>query len=119
MNQITNYEDIGRVFCPAEEQETTISWSRADNIARIWSSDNTFITKIKRKMKSSPANWKCFEGSKNAHGDVTGYFFECPRKLVSLRASTRAVKNTFQDDCDVDDEFDDFMDEGEEEYGID
>lgn len=78
-------DQITAVSCPIEEQETTIQISRDGTKARIWSSDNTAITRFKKCLKNS-SEWVCWEGSKNKNGNITGYFFECPKKFISYRS---------------------------------
>lgn len=68
-----------------EEQETTVQMSRTEDMARIWTSDNTVVTKIKRLMERAPDQWKLVKISTNAVGEPAGYFFECPKKWVGLR----------------------------------
>lgn len=69
----------------ADEQETTVQMSRTDDVACVWTSDNTTVTKIKKLMGRAPDQWKLVKISTNAAGEPVGYFFECPKKLVSFR----------------------------------
>lgn len=79
--------DIGVVKCSMEEAETTINIVRGDSTVRIYTSDNTMITKLRKVIAKSSAGWTCFEGSRDSNGNLTGYFFECPKKCISLRSS--------------------------------
>lgn len=68
-----------------EEQETTVQMSRTEDVAYVWTSDNVVATKIKKLMGRAPDQWKLVKISTNAAGEPVGYFFECPKKLVSFR----------------------------------
>lgn len=68
-----------------EEQETTVQMSRTEDVAHVWTSDNVAVTKIKKLMERAPDQWKLVKISTNAAGEPVGYFFECPKKLVSFR----------------------------------
>lgn len=69
----------------SEEQETTVQMSRTEDMAYVWTSDNVVVTKIKKLMERAPDQWKLVKISTNAAGEPVGYFFECPKKLVSFR----------------------------------
>lgn len=50
------------------------------------------ITKLRKCVAANPDQWKCYEGSRDADGNLTGYFFEAPKKLVAFRkASTSSM----------------------------
>lgn len=70
----------------SEEQETTVQMSRTEDVAYVWTSDNVVVTKIKKLMGRAPGQWKLVKISTNAAGEPVGYFFKCPKKLVSFRA---------------------------------
>lgn len=85
-----NLEDIKAVKCDSREQETTVVMERGSNLVKIFSSDNTMITKIKRTIsRDKKGSWKCYEGSRNGDGYLTGYFFECPKKCISFRSGDK------------------------------
>lgn len=83
--EITNPEDIKSCNTAIEEQETVITFSRNDDIATIWTSDNTMITKLRRLVKDNPGGYRCFVDLVGKDETVYGYRFECPVKCVSLR----------------------------------
>lgn len=68
----------------ADEQETTVQISRTEDVACVWTSDNTTVTKIRKLMERAPDQWKLVKISTNAAGEPVGYFFECPRKAIRL-----------------------------------
>lgn len=91
--EVKNYEDIKTVACLKEEQETVINISRTDDTVEIWTSDNTMVTRLGRMLKMFPNNWKCYEGSKDAQGNLSGYFFECPKRAISFRSGEIITRN--------------------------
>lgn len=69
-----------------EEQETTVQMSKVEDVAYVWTNENTMVTKIKKLMGRAPDQWKLVKISTNAAGESVGYFFECPKNLVGFRA---------------------------------
>lgn len=81
-------EDIINVSCASDERETTVQFSYNEKTAYIFTSDNTMITKLRKCVVANPDQWKCYEGSRDADGNLTGYFFEAPKKLVAFRKAS-------------------------------
>ncbi len=77
-----------------EEQETTIQMSKVEDVAYVWTNENTMATKIKKLMGRAPDQWKLVKISTNAAGEPVGYFFECPRKAIKL-----GVENSISDEA--------------------
>lgn len=76
-------DDLGIMDVAGEEQETTISWYRRDAVASVYTSDNTFLTKMKKLMAKSPdCKLKNITWSKD--GEPTGYFFEVPVRFIKV-----------------------------------
>lgn len=100
----------------SEEQETTVQMSRTEDVAYVWTSDNVVVTKIKKLMERAPDQWKLVKISTNAAGEPVGYFFECPKKLVSFRTlraydendkaaiAARLASGRVKNDADTDDD---------------
>lgn len=79
-------DDVGVIKgVSADEQETTVQMSRTEDVACVWTSDNTTVTKIRKLMERAPDQWKLVKISTNAAGEPVGYFFECPKNLVGFR----------------------------------
>lgn len=71
---------------PAIEQETTVNFGRAEQVARIWTSDTTVMTKLDKLVKRDPDNWSC-NLQKDKDGDVIAKeYIVQNKKLVSFRA---------------------------------
>lgn len=77
-----------------EEQETTVQMSRTEDVAYVWTNENTMVTKIKKLIGRAPDQWKLVKISTNAAGEPVGYFFECPRKAIKL-----GVENSISDEA--------------------
>lgn len=67
---------------PTSEQETVIQFSRSDNIANVWTSDTTVMTKIKKFIDDG--DWEVIESGK-VDGEVVSMRYRAPKKLISLR----------------------------------
>lgn len=79
-------DELIAVRCNAEEQETSISMMRNDDKVLIFTSDNTFITKLKRVISRCPDNFKCYVSGYDRNNNPVGYFIEGPKKILSIRA---------------------------------
>lgn len=74
-----------------DEQETTIQFSRTENIAHICTSDSTMKTKYDKLCKNSPKHWRLVSDD--------GIFskYECtPKSLISARA--KVTEREFTDE---------------------
>ena len=91
-----NINDLSITGVSADEQETTINFSRTDKEAEVYTSDNTVLTKIKNMFNSDDCEWKLKDVVKDQERNVVGVFFIVPKKLVSLRAKT--VKSSLTDE---------------------
>ena len=79
--------ELKSVKCNAEEQETTITISRADGVIHLYTSDNTRVTKMQKLLNTKDTEWKLDKVTYNKDGEPTGYFFSCNnKKMLSLRA---------------------------------
>lgn len=67
-------------FAPlsSEEQETVISWDRADRTARIYTTDRRYIGKLDKLYERKQIH-------RNADG-ITAIEYEVPEKLISFRS---------------------------------
>ena len=53
-----NINDLSITGVSADEQETTINFSRTDKEAEVYTSDNTVLTKIKNMFSNDDCEWK-------------------------------------------------------------
>lgn len=70
---------------PTEEQETLISWSRNDEKVKVYTSDNTVLTKLKKLSEAAPDKYKLVSVVNNQDGSAYSVTFEVNKKCVSLR----------------------------------
>lgn len=75
-------------FAPlsSEEQETVISWDRADRTARIYTTDRRYIGKLDKLYDRVRVY-------RNADG-ITAVEYEVPEKLISFRRETSKKEYT-------------------------
>lgn len=78
-------EELEAVHVTMEEAETTISISRAEDTATIWTSDNTVLTKLKKVMRTAPKECVLKEVSWYK-GEPVSYKFEVKKKMVRVGA---------------------------------
>lgn len=80
-----------------EEQETTISFSRNDTGAEIWTSDRTVMTKLDRMCRESPETWKCKKAEYLLDGSLANKVYTVSDKsLISFRS--RKIKRDLTDE---------------------
>lgn len=72
---------------PVNEQETVINFTRDSDKATVYISDSTMLTKLHKLMKKNPEEWRLVHQD-TVNGEIVSETFECPKKLISLRAST-------------------------------
>lgn len=75
------------------EAETTISIMRTEDIAVIYTSDNTRLYHLKKKVLENPDEWKVERIYKTSAGDVTGYEFSCPKDFISFKTKRKAFSD--------------------------
>ena len=73
---------------PLSEQETVIVISRDSEMASVYCSDSTWITKMDKLVDKSP---KLFKVVKD---DGFGKTYSCPKRLVSMRSSIKSREMT-------------------------
>lgn len=71
---------------PVNEQETVINFTRDSDKATVYTSDTTMLTKLHKLIKKTPEEWRLVHQD-TVDGQVVSETFECPKKLISLRAS--------------------------------
>ena len=79
--------------CSLDEQETTISFSRAENKVDIWTNDRTMITKLDALCESCPTMYISTRTGKNKDGETMDKSYKIMDKSM---ISFRTKKKTFQ-----------------------
>lgn len=93
MKNYINVENIESIVCDRESQETCIIIPRDSDIAYIGTSDPTMVTKLKKLMEKNPEAWKCYEGSRDREGNMSGYNFEVSKKFISFKSKTKEKRD--------------------------
>ena len=94
MKKYVTFQEIEVTSSRQDEQEFTIVGERNGSQLNIYASDNTFITKMKHCMKANPEEFKCWEAGRDSDGCVTGYFFTCPKKYLTIRMGVKTTSNS-------------------------
>lgn len=91
---ITDINDIGVIKSGAgTEREVIISFNDIEDNAHIYIGSNSFLTKIKNKMKENFDSFVLTEYSNNA-GEITNYVAECSKRLISIRTKIQTREMT-------------------------
>lgn len=69
------------------EQEVLINFNAAEKMASIWTQDPVFIRKLDKLCIENPEQFKSGRESK-VNGRVVGKFYECDKKLISIRSKS-------------------------------
>lgn len=75
---------------PVNEQETVINFTRDSDKATVYTTDTTMLTKLHKLTKKNPEEWRLVDQD-TVNGIVISETFECPNKLISLRAILRVM----------------------------
>lgn len=78
------------------DQEVLISWTAAGSTATVYTSDPVWMRKLDRLVEENPATWKETRAERNQGGEVVSKFYECPKKLIALRA--KEIKRTMTEE---------------------
>lgn len=68
---------------PVDEQETTINYSRRDDMCEIYTSDSTTMTKLDKLVENG--DYKLID-TQYLDGVLVSKTYECSKKLISFRA---------------------------------
>lgn len=67
---------------PISEQETTINIYRDSDIAKVYTTDSTMITKLDKMVAKQPDKYKIVKQ------DEYGKWYEFPKKLMGFRSAS-------------------------------
>ena len=68
------------------ESETSINIMKDEPNASIYTSDNVYLTKIKRAIIANPEEWKITNIIWRIDGSISGIMATAPKKYISLRS---------------------------------
>lgn len=78
-------EDLQITGVSTDEKEITVQASADADKMYIFTSDNVWLTKIKKKVLANPKDWKITNIEHAPDGQICGVFVEAPKDLLSLR----------------------------------
>ena len=67
-----------------EEQETIINFSRDEDVAHIFTSDTTVMTKLDKLVENGASEFERVELEPD--GSLYGKWYTCPKRCISFRA---------------------------------
>lgn len=75
-----------------DEMETTISFSRTEAHAEVWTSDTTMYTRLDKLCKENPATYTCTDEARNRNGELLSKTYRiADKQLLSFRPKKRKV----------------------------
>lgn len=69
-----------------EEREVTVTTTADENIIHVYTSDDTYLTKLKKCISSNPKDWKIVDIIFKKDDAVSGVMIEGPKNGLSFRA---------------------------------
>ena len=79
---------------PVNEQETTIQFDRDGEMASIWTSDSTVMTKLDKLVSDPESPWECTRTDVDELGWVVCRAYQCPKWLISFKSKKRTVSDS-------------------------
>ena len=73
----------------SEESEVCVTALKSEDIANIYTSDNSYLTKFKKLIETNPDAWKITQVVERSDGTVSGVMLQVPKKFISFRAVAR------------------------------
>ena len=73
----------------SEESEVCVTALKSEDIANIYTSDNSYLTKFKKLIEVNPDAWKITQVVERSDGTVSGVMLQVPKKFISFRAVER------------------------------
>ena len=73
----------------SEESEVCVTALKSEDIANIYTSDNSYLTKFKKLIETNPDAWKITQVVERSNGTVSGVMLQAPKKFISFRAVER------------------------------
>ena len=73
----------------SEESEVCVTALKSEDIANVYTSDNSYLTKFKKLIEVNPDAWKITQVVERSDGTVSGVMLQVPKKFISFRAVER------------------------------
>ena len=91
MRKYLTANEITSTTCDLPSQEVTIQFDR-EGVAHMYVSYNPWVTKMRKRVEESPDLFKCRAADTDPKtGANSGYFFEFPSNLITIRSKNREV----------------------------
>lgn len=87
-NKEYELEDLVVRGTAVEEQELTITAMRDEDFFETYTSDNTYLTKLKKMVAANPKDWQ-ITAIYESYGEITGVKFRAPKNFLSFRCANR------------------------------
>ena len=78
----------------SEEREVTVTSVAADSYMRVYTSDDTWLTKIKKCVAANPKDWRIVSLMFHKDGTLSGVTAEAPKGWFTLRMKERSCTLT-------------------------
>lgn len=69
------------------EREVVIQFNTDSNVASVYTSDYSYMTRLDKLVKNNPDEWSVTDVAYH-DGDVVSKTYRCPKKLISFRGKT-------------------------------
>lgn len=81
----------------SEESEVCVTALKSEDIANIYTSDNSYLTKFKKLIETNPDAWKITQVVERSDGTISGVMLQAPKRCLSFRAGKEAERSLSED----------------------
>ena len=81
----------------SEESEVCVTALKSEDIANIYTSDNSYLTKFKKLIETNPDAWKITQVVERSDGTISGVMLQVPKRCLSFRAGKEAERSLSED----------------------
>lgn len=81
----------------SEESEVCVTALKSEDIANIYTSDNSYLTKFKKLIEINPDAWKITQVVERSDGTISGVMLQVPKRCLSFRAGKEAERSLSED----------------------
>ena len=71
---------------PIDESEVCVTALKSEDVAEVYTSDNVYLTKLKKLVEANPDAWKITRVLERSDGTVSGVMLQAPKRCLSFRA---------------------------------
>ena len=81
----------------SEESEVCVTALKSEDIANIYTSDNSYLTKFKKLIETNPDAWKITQVVERSDGTISGVMLQVPKRCLSFRAGKETERSLSED----------------------